>query len=133
LPPTSVAGAWVAAIWVTMGIMDLIAVEVGGRMLPTNLCSVARMRYRTAVSVIGMIVGIDMTVEVGRAVKPWARTDEDTTGKPFGAIVAVGRTPVRSRFIVSVRAVGSDSDVDADLGLGFGSCRSRKSEASYSC
>ena len=116
-----------------MGIMDFIAVEVGGRMLPTYLYSVARMRYRTTVSVIGMIVGIDMTVEVGRAVEPWAGTDEDTTGKPLGAIVAIGRASVRSSFVVSVGAVGGDSDVDADLGLGFGSCRSRKNEASYSC
>jgi hypothetical protein len=128
-----VAGAWVAATWVTVGIVDFIAVEVGGRMLPTYLYSVARMRYRTVVSVIGMIVGIDMTVEVGRAVEPWARTDEGTTGKPLGAIVAIGRTPVRSSFIVSVGAVGGDADVDADLGLGFRSCRSHKSEASYSC
>src|SRR5271155_4623642 len=116
-----------------MCIMDLIAVEVGGRMLSAYLYFVARMRHRTVVSVIGMIVGIDMTVEVGGAVKPWARTDEDTTGKPLGDIVAIGRAPVRSSFIVPVGAVGGDSDVDADLGLGFGSCRSRKSEASYSC
>jgi hypothetical protein len=118
---------------VTMGIMDFIAMEVGGRMLSAYLYFIARMRHRTAVPVVDMIVGIDMTVEVGRAVKPWTRTDEDATGKPLGAIVAIGRTPVRSSFIVSVGAVGGDSDVDADLGLGFGSCRSRKSEASYSC
>ena len=122
-----------AAYWVTMFIMDFITVEVGGRRRPTYLYFVARMWYRAVVSVIWMIVGIDMAVEVGGAVEPWARTNEDTTGKPFGAIVAIGRAPIRSSFIVSVGAVGGDSDVDADLSLGFGSCRGRKSEASYSC
>src|SRR6267143_95204 len=49
-----------------------------------------------------------MAVKVCRAVKPRASTDEDTTGKPFRAVVAV-------------RACWFGSDVDADLSLCFGS------------
>src|SRR6267378_4403696 len=62
-----------------------------------------------------------MAVKVCRAVKPRASTDEDTTGKPFRAVVAGGSTGVRSVVVVAVRACWFGSDVDADLSLCFGS------------
>jgi hypothetical protein len=66
---------------------------------------------------------IYMAVKVSRAVKPRASTDEDTTVKPFRAVVALGSTGVRSKVIVAVRACGFGSDIDADLSIRFGSGR----------
>jgi hypothetical protein len=71
---------------------------------------------------------IYMAVKVCRAVKPRASTDEDTTGKPLRAVVAVGSTGVRSAVVVAVGAFGFDADTDADPSLCL---RSGRREANY--
>jgi hypothetical protein len=75
--------------------------------------------YRTFVAVIGMEMVIYMTTKVGRAVEPWAGTNEDTASKPFRAIVAVGSTVIGCCIIVAVGAIRGYSDVDSYLSLGF--------------
>jgi hypothetical protein len=65
---------------------------------------------------------IYMATKVGRAVEPWAGTNEDTASKPLRAIVAVGSTVIGRYIVVAVGAVRGYSDVDRDLGLGFWGC-----------
>jgi hypothetical protein len=69
------------------------------------------------VSALRIEAVIYVAVEVGRAMKPRADSDEDATGKPFGAVVAVGSTGVRSVIVVAVGTLGGDSDIDGDLSL----------------
>jgi hypothetical protein len=60
---------------------------------------------------------VDVTAEVVRAMEPWARAHEDTSTKPFWAVIAGGRTAVGSSVIVSIGALRSYTDVDAYLSL----------------
>ena len=66
---------------------------------------------------------IYVTMEVIRAMKPWASADENSTRKPFRPVVAVGSTAIWRSVIVTVGAVGrrSNADADADLRPYFGS------------
>jgi hypothetical protein len=68
----------------------------------------------------GMQTVIYVAVEVGRTMKPRASTDEDSTCKPFRAVVAVGSTAIRSDVIVAIGTIRGDSDVDTDLSLRSG-------------
>jgi hypothetical protein len=90
---------------------------------------IAAVRQRASVTVVNIEMVIYMAAKVGRAVKPRASTDEDTTAEPFRAVVAVGSTGVRSVVVVAVRACGFGSDVDANPSLYFGS---ERREANYS-
>jgi hypothetical protein len=85
--------------------------------------------HRAFVTVIRMEMVIYMAAKVGGAVKPWAGTNEDTTSKPFRAIVAVGSTVIGRYIVVAVGAFRGYSDVDRDLGLGFGGCH--ESDTAY--
>jgi hypothetical protein len=84
---------------------------------------IARVWCGTFIPVFGVKMIVDVTLEVVRAMKPRASANEDTTRKPFRAVISVWSTTVRSSVIVSIRAVGGGSNVDcdADLGLHFGS------------
>jgi hypothetical protein len=66
-----------------------------------------------------------VTMEVIRAMKPWARANENTPRKPFRPVVAVGSTTIRRSIIVTVGAVRgrSNADSDANLRPHFGSGR----------
>jgi hypothetical protein len=98
-------------------VVDLVAMEVGGRMLAAYFSAIAGAGSGASVAVVGMKVVIDMAVEVSGAVKPWAGTDEDSAGEPFRAVVAVGGAAVGSGFVVAVGAARGRADVDADLAL----------------
>jgi hypothetical protein len=109
--------------YVTASITHLVSVEVGWGSGMLWSGSFATGRHCTFVAVIGMEMVIYMATKVGRAVEPWAGTDEDTAVEPLRAIVAVGSTAIGRYIIVAVGAVRGHSDVDGDLGLGFGGCR----------
>jgi len=73
------------------------------------------------IAVLRMEMVIYVAVEACRAVKPRASADEDATGKPLGAVVAVGGAIVGRDVIVTVRTFRRDADVDLYLSLRFGS------------
>ena len=73
------------------------------------------------IAVLRMEVVIYVAVEALRTVKPRARTNEDATGKPLRAVVAVGSAVVWRDVLVAVGTFRRNSDVDRYLRLGFGS------------
>jgi hypothetical protein len=123
-----------AAAYMTTAVAYLIAVEVlividvilGAGRLTTG-------RVWAVVSVLGIIVIIDVAVEVLPSVEPGTRADEDPAGKPLGTVVTVRGTPIGSSFIVAVWAVGSRPNVDADLSLGFRSCKCEAESSNCDC
>jgi len=72
------------------------------------------------IAVLGIETVIYVALEVIRAMEPRASANEDTTRKPFRAVVAVRSASIRSNVIVAVRAVRGDANVNADLSPGFG-------------
>ena len=87
----------------------------------SGLRSIANSWRRSFVPVIRMEMVIHVATKVLSAMKPGTDSDEHTTGKPFGAVVAVGSAGVRRGVIVAVRTVGSNPNVHGDLGVHFGS------------
>jgi hypothetical protein len=71
------------------------------------------------IAVLGIETVIYVALEVIRAMEPRASANEDTTRKPFRAVVAVRSASIRSNVIVAVRAVRGDANVNADLSPGF--------------
>jgi hypothetical protein len=53
--------------------------------------------------------------------KPGAGANEDATGKPLRAVVAVRGATIRGGVIVTVGAIRGNADFDADLSIYFGS------------
>jgi hypothetical protein len=78
---------------------------------------------RAMVAMVGMEMIIDVAVEAFGAVEPGADADEDASGEPLGAVVAVRSAVVGSDVIVTVGAYRRNANVDADgyLSLCFGS------------
>ena len=76
---------------------------------------------------------INVTMEIVRAMKVRSSADENTTCKPFRAIVTVGSASIRSGVIVAIRAIGGASDVNADTDLsrdfGSGNCEAKASNS----
>ena len=89
-------------------------IETLGRFRP-----LPNLRHRTFIAMLRMEPVIHVAAEVGRAMKLRAGANEDATGKPFRAVVAVGSAGIRRNVIVSVRADGSHSNFDGDLRLHF--------------
>lgn len=73
------------------------------------------------IAVFGMEMVIYVAVEACRAVKPRAGANEEATGKPLRAVVAIGSAVVGRDVIVAVGTFGRDADVDLYLSLCFGS------------
>ena len=84
---------------------------------PCRISVITKMRQLPSISVSNIETIVYMAVEVGRAVKPRAGTDEETAAEPFRAVVPVGSAGVWSVVIIAVRAYGWRSDVDVDLSL----------------
>jgi hypothetical protein len=124
----------VFAAYVTAAIVHFVPVEVfividvvlGSR-------GFASFRVWAVIAVLGMVVVIDVTIEVVGAVEPGTRADEDSTGKPFGTVVTVRGTPIGRSLIVAVGAVGGRPNVDADLSLGFGCCNCEAESGNCGC
>ena len=119
---------------VSVAIVPLVSVEMLGRTAPSVTRSVATVRIFAAVAVFGVVMIVDVSVEVLGTVKPWAGTDKDAVGKPLGTVVTVRSATVRRVFEVTVRASGRHTDADADLGLGSGStcCNAETSDGGQS-
>jgi ribosomal protein L18E len=75
----------------------------------------APLRHWTCISVTRVVAVVYVTVEASVAVVPGAGSDEDSSGEPVGAVVAVGSTGVWSVVKVPVWAYWGGSDADGDL------------------
>ena len=79
---------------------------------------------RASVSMMRIEAVINVAVEAGCAVEPWAGSDEDTAVEPLGAVVPVWSAVVRGVIEVAIRANRRCSDIDGDLG----GCRTRDAQ-----
>ena len=77
----------------------------------------ASMRIVAMPAIVAIEMVVDMTPETPASVIPRSGTDENTTGKPFGSIVAVGCAVVWRVVEIAVRANGRRSNLDGNLGL----------------
>ena len=81
---------------------------------------------RAMVAMVGMEMIIDVAVEAFGAVEPGADADEDASGEPLGAVVAVRSAVVGRDVVVTVGTCGGDADLDSNLSL---CCGNRYREA----
>src|SRR5580658_6465966 len=86
---------------------------------------------RALIAVVRMETVIHVALEVVSAMKPRAGANETVPVKPFGTIVASGRTGVRSDVIVTIGTIRGYSNGDAVLSLCFGGA-SRETDCSNS-
>jgi hypothetical protein len=99
--------------YVTLSVARLIAVEMVEPLL-------AASRQRSVVSVMGIETVVDVPMKAVVAVKPGARSNEDSAYKPVWSIVPIGRAVVGRIVKITVRAYRSYSDVNGDLRLSQG-------------
>lgn len=120
----TLVAASVPAITVAVVLVGTAEARVGMPAIPF-----ASARQAAMIAVAGIVIAIDITVEVAWAVEPWARTDEDPVAEPLGSVIAVGSAIVRRVWEVSVGANGRRADVDGDreLRLRFGSAEEEDS------
>jgi hypothetical protein len=78
----------------------------------------AALGQRSMVTVARVIAVVDVAIKAAMAVEPRAGANEDSTGKPVGAVVAVGGAIVRSIVEVPIGAPWRHSNVNADGNLG---------------
>jgi hypothetical protein len=117
-----------------MPIPHFVAVEVLWSAVKIRTGFLASGWHRAMISMIGMEVVIDMATEVSGAMKPWASADEDASGKPLRAIVAVRSAAVGSTIVVAIGTNRGYADFDAHLGLHSGStCRKAKTGGCSQC
>jgi hypothetical protein len=100
--------------FIALEVLNLIEMLIGIGSLTTSWLG-------AAIAMFGMEMIIYVAVEACRAMKPRAGANEDATGKPLRAVVAVGGALVRRDVIVAVGTFGRDADVDLYLSLCFGS------------
>jgi len=111
-----------AANCVTASIPLFVSFEVGNLIETlSRLGFVATAWPWAVIAMLRMETVIYVASEVVSAVKPWANANEDATGKPFRAVVAVGGAVVRSNVVVTVGTFRRNSNVDGYLSLCFGS------------
>jgi hypothetical protein len=96
--------------YMTLAVARLIGLKVVER-------NGAAFRHRTVVAVVWVVAVIYVAVEAVRAMEPWAGTDEDTTGEPVRAVVAIGGAVVGRIVVVAIRADWGRAEVytDGDL------------------
>jgi hypothetical protein len=87
---------------------------------------------RSVITMLGVKVIVDMAAEACRAMKPRTGANKDSTAEPFGAVVAIWRTAIWSRIIVTIGTLWCDTDIYTYLCLGLGSTRSH-AESSSTC
>jgi hypothetical protein len=75
----------------------------------------AAVGHRASVTVFRMKAIIHVAAEGAWSMKPRTSTDEDTSSKPFWAVVARWSTAIRRDVVVAIRTVWCYSDVDAHL------------------
>jgi hypothetical protein len=101
------------AYFVSLEVSDLIDVLVRIGFLPTGWPG-------AVIAMLRMEMVIYMTAKTFGAMKPRTGADENATGEPLRAIVAVGGAVVGRDVIVTIGTIRSNSNVDADLSLRFG-------------
>lgn len=106
----SMAHSVAVAVALFVSAEAFLEVAVG---VPVRLFSA--MRSRAVVSAVDVIAVVYTSVEILRAMKPWASSDKDATGKPFGSVVAIGCALIWRNCVIPVRANGRRSDLDSDL------------------
>jgi hypothetical protein len=67
------------------------------------------------ISVLRIEPVVDLTLKVGRPMKPPAGANEDAAIEPFRTVVAVGSAIMRGVVVVTIRAIGGDSNIGIDL------------------
>jgi hypothetical protein len=103
---------------VTASVAHFVAFEVVNLIeMLVGIGSLATGWPGAGISVLGMEVVVYVAVETCGTVKPRASADEDATGKPLWAVVAIGGAVVGRGVIIAVRAFGRDADVDLYLSL----------------
>jgi hypothetical protein len=117
--PVIVAFAYMAA-----PIAHFISLEVGNPFrTPRWIGSLATRGHRATIATLRVVVVIYMTMEVAMSTKPRASANEDTAGKPFRSVVAIGGAGIGIVVVVTVGTFRSDADSDDDLGFNFRSGR----------
>jgi hypothetical protein len=118
-----------AKVRVAVAVAPFVAFEVlnviGAMMFIEML---AAMRILAAPPIVTVEVVVNVPPEVFVAMEPGTRADEDASGKPLWAIVAIRRAIVGRIVEVAIRALGRRPDFDRDLCvylLGYG----RKAES----
>jgi hypothetical protein len=75
------------------------------------------LRHRSSVTVMGIKAVVDVAIKAVMTMKPRTSSEEHSSNKPIGPIVAVGSAVIWGVVEVSVRAHGSRSDIYADGNL----------------
>jgi hypothetical protein len=105
---------------VAVAVVVFGAVEVFGVAVPAFAGFFTTCGVGAVIAVVGVVVSVDGTAEVFRAVEPGTGSDEDSAGEPLGTVVAIGSAVVGRDRVVAVRAFWRDADAYCDLGLGLG-------------
>jgi hypothetical protein len=110
------------ADYVAVSIAHFVWFEVGNLIETSSRIGLLATGWPWAViAVLRMETVIYVAMEVGRAVKPRTRPNEDASYKPFRAIVPIGGAIVRWRIVVAIGTHRRSSDLDAYLSLHRGS------------
>lgn len=83
---------------------------------PVRIGVFAVGRIRTVIAMMWIVVVIDVTVEVVRAVEPWSGSNKDAAAEPLRAIVAIRCALVRRVIVVTVGANRRHTNTDGNLG-----------------
>jgi hypothetical protein len=103
---------------VTASVAHFVAFEVLNLIETfSGLGFVAAVWLWSGIAVLGMEAVIYVAAEAFGAMKPRANANEDATGKPLRAVVAVGGALVGWDVIVAVGTYRGDADVDLYLSL----------------
>ena len=102
---------------VTAPIPLFVSLEVGAIDTLRFLGLLAAVWLRAPIALVWIEMVIHFAAEVVRAMKPWANSDKDPSGKPLWAVVAGRSTVIRSNVIVAVRAIRSHPNVHGDLSV----------------
>jgi hypothetical protein len=110
------------ADYVAASIAHFVWLEVGNliQTLP-RLWPVATGWPWAAIAVIRMETVVHVAMEPGGTMKPRACPDEDSSYKPFRAIIPIGSTIVRRHVVVPIRTHRRNSNLNAYLSLHCGS------------
>jgi hypothetical protein len=87
---------------------------------------VSTSRKWTTVAVMWIEVVINVAVETGDAVEPWAGSEEDTAVEPLGAVVPVWGAVIWCVVEIAIRSDRCRSNIDRDLGK----CRAGEAQQS---
>src|ERR1700729_2078370 len=109
---------------VSVSVMHFVAFEV--RDLVEVIRRVGLVSFiwsRALVAMLWIEAVVYMAMEVIGTVKPRAGADEDATGEPLGAVIAIRGAGVWRVIVVAVWALRRYANVDADLGSSLLGCR----------